>query len=602
MPSKIEPGAEHVPANPTLLAAARGSWLNLILGVAILVAVLGIVLGTYWPALSAGAQYMDDKFYIGNPVIQHPSWALVRRIFGEVWSPSLVNGYYQPLSLLSYLLDFLNPSASTSLMPFHRTTLLLHLLNVALVVILLATLFGNWIVANLLGLIYGLHPLNADAVLWVAERKTVLSTCFALLSLLLYLAYVRHAERTGRGDWKRYSGSLLLYAFALLSKPTALPVVVLLPVLDLWPLKRFNRHTLLEKLPFVLLCGVAAVVAVISQSRAGDAGIVEFMKPHYLALIAAYSAGLYLIKVVYPTGLVSDYPVPQPFALTNMEVLGSMLLAVGAAAAILLSLRRTRAWLTGGLWFLFTILPTLGIIRFTSSVATNRAMYLPMIGLLLPLQWELGRLWNRGVGALKVSRVRPMVVALAAILAAGSAWATRSYESQWRDTLTFLRYSLKLQPNDYKLHTRMGNEWIERREYRAAIAEFRSAIALNPRWTENHLNVGRALFTVGEYGEAREAFAVALQQAPKDWRAHMLMGNTLERQLDLPGSLEEFRTAARLAPSMAVARFNVGRLLAQLGKLDEAAAEYRETLRLEPRFVEARRALEAMAPSAAYQK
>jgi tetratricopeptide (TPR) repeat protein len=82
----------------------------------------------------------------------------------------------------------------------------------------------------------------------------------------------------------------------------------------------------------------------------------------------------------------------------------------------------------------------------------------------------------------------------------------------------------------------------------------------------------------------------------------MLMGNTLERQLDLPGSLEEFRTAARLAPSMAVARFNVGRLLAQLGKLDEAAAEYRETLRLEPRFVEARRALEAMAPSAAYQK
>jgi tetratricopeptide (TPR) repeat protein len=540
---------------------------------------------------------MDDKFYIDSPIIQQPSWPSVRRIFGEVLSPSLVNGYYQPFSLSSMMLDFLDPRAANSLMPFHRTTLLLHLMNVVLIVMLLNALVGNWITANLLGLLYGLHPLNADALLWVAERKTVLSTFFALLSLLLYVAYARRTERTGRGDWKRYGGSLLLYACALLSKPTALPVVALLPVLDYWPLKRFNRHTLLEKLPFLIVCGVAAVVAVISQSRAGQAGTVEFMKPYALPLVAAYSAGLYLVKTVYPTGLVSDYPCPQPWGLTNIEVLGNVMIAAGAVAAIVLSLRRTRAWLTGGLWFLLAMAPTLGIIRFTSSVATNRAMYLPMVGLLLPLQWELGRLWNRGVGVVKASGARAIIVAATAILATGSAWATRKYESHWSDTLTFLQYALTQQPTDWKLHTRLGNEWIQRGDYQTAVAEFGKAVNLNPRWTENRLNLGRALLTMGEYVEAKQALMVALQQTPNDWRTHMLMGTTLERLKDFPSALDEFQTAARLAPTAAAPHFNVGRLLARQGRWDEAAHEYRETLHLEPRFVEARRALEAIAPT-----
>lgn len=576
------------------LGSDGSPWSGLLLGAVVLIAVLGTVLVTYWPALSAGALYMDDKFYLGNPVVQHPSWTSVGRIFGEVLSPSLVNGYYQPISLLSFMLDFLDPAAAGSLLPFHRTTLLLHLLNVVLVVVLLYVLLGSWITANVLGLLYGVHPLNADAVLWIAERKTVLSTFFALSALLLYVAYARHADGNGRRDWKRYIGSLFLYACALLSKPTALPVVALLLVLDYWPLKRLSRRTLLEKLPFLLVAGLAAVIAVISQARAGQNGTVQFMKLHSLPLVVAYSVGLYLLKVVHPTGLVSDYRHPQPWGLANMEVLGCAMITLGVVAAIALTRRRTRAWLAGGLWFLLAVAPTLGLIRFTSSVAANRSMYLPMVGLLLPLHWELSRLWQRGVGGVKTSMVRALPVFMVVVLAAGSGWATRRYESHWHDSLTLLQYYLVQQPNDLMLHTRLGNEWIQRREYRAAIAEFRKAVSCNPSWTENHLNLGRALFTVGEYEQAKQAFAVALQQTPKDWRAHMLMGNVLERQGDLQGTLDEFRAASRLAPSAAVAHFNTGRILEQQEKWSQAAREYEETLRLEPRFSEARRALDAI--------
>jgi tetratricopeptide (TPR) repeat protein len=561
----------------------------------ILISVLGIVLATYWPALSARAQYMDDKYYIGTPLTQHPSWSSVATCFREVFAPSMINGYYQPLAFVSVMLDFLDPAAAGSLLPFHRTTLLLHLLNVALVVFLLHSLFRNWITAGLLALLYGLHPLNADAVLWIAERKTVLSAFFALSSLLLYLAYARQSEQTGRGDWKRYSASLFLYGCALLSKPTALPVVAVLWLLDYWPLGRFGRRTLLEKVPFVVLAVMSAVVTVVSQVHSGEAGTVHLVKFYYVPLTIAYGVGFYLLKVIWPTGLVSDYLYPQPLSLTNVAVLGSAIITLGTIAAIVLSFRRTRAWLAGGLFFLAMLLPTLGLIRYTSSIATNRSMYLPMVGLLLPLQRALSGLWQRGVGA---RRVQTGVLFVGAMLATASAYATRSYEAYWQDSVTLLRYYLSQQPNDWKLHTRMGNEWIQRRDHRAAIGEFNEAIRLNPGWTENHLNAGRALFTVGDYAEAAQAFSVALEQTPNDWRAHMLMGMTRQRLGRVEGALQEFQTAARLAPKAAMPHFNIANIWGQQGKLDQAVAEYQETLRLDPRFTEARRALEALRPPA----
>jgi hypothetical protein len=320
---------------------------RLLTGGAVLLVVLGIVLATYWPALSAGALYMDDKFYLGAPETRNPSWASVKTIFGEVLAPTVVKGYYQPLALISTMLDFLDPAAANNLRPFHRTSLILHLLNVALVVILLYLLFGNWLMSGLLGLLYGLHPLNADVVLWIAERKAVLSTFFALWSLVLYVLYARHADQTHRRDWKLYGASLFMYVCAVLSKPTAVPVVALLLVLDYWPLMRLNRRTLFEKAPFLIVCCVSAIVTVISQSRSFDEGRVEMMHGLYMPFVIAYSIGLYLFKTICPTGLVYDHLFPLSFSATNPEVLLCILGTVAVIAGMAFSSYRTRAWLAG---------------------------------------------------------------------------------------------------------------------------------------------------------------------------------------------------------------------------------------------------------------
>ena len=232
--------SDTVASHPGIIATPRQRTIRRLLSGAIVLAVLGIVLATYLPALKAGALYMDDKFYLGAPEIRQPGLASVKTFFGEVFAPSVVKGYYQPLALVSLMLDFLDPAAANNLLPFHRTTVLLHLLNVALVRVMLFLLFGNWFTAALLGLLYGLHPINVDAILWIAERKQVLSTSFALGSIVCYILYAQRAGPTGHREWKRYCAALVLYAGAVLAKPTAVPVAVLLLVLDYWPLERLS--------------------------------------------------------------------------------------------------------------------------------------------------------------------------------------------------------------------------------------------------------------------------------------------------------------------------------------------------------------------------
>jgi tetratricopeptide (TPR) repeat protein len=577
--------------------------------VVLLLAVLGAVLAAHFGALSAAATYMDDKYYLGAPGMRHPSWAAVKTIIGEVWSPTLVNGYYQPLSMLSLMLDFLDPKAATSLLPFHRTTLGLHLINVTLVVVLLRMLFKSWPVAGLLGLLYGVHPLNADVVVWIAERKTVLSTAFALGALVCYVSYVQHAARAPRGDGKRYGAALLLYACALLAKPTAMPVVAWLLILDYWPLGRFHRTYLWEKVPFLVVGLLAAAVTIVSQAQAGQGGETQLMQPQHVPWVVGYGIGFYLGKTAYPANLVSDYLAPSPFALTNPEVLVGVLGTVILATAVVLSVRRTRAWLAGGLLFFTAILPTLGILRYTASLAANRSMYLPMVGLLVPLAWGLSRWCNLQRGRSRTWMVRAMVGAVGVALAILSARATWSYEAQWRDSLTLLRYYLAQSPRNPMLHTRMGNEWIARGEPARASEAFREATRLGPGWTENHLNLGRALFTVGEQTEASagsgaaravfeqagEAFSAALAQTPNDWRAHMLMGMTLARLQAREDALLRFRTAAQLAPTRAEPHLQMGNVLAELGQPDEAMAAYVRALRLNPRLAGAKQGLDALA-------
>ena len=149
----------------------------------------------HWPALSSQALSFDDEQYLSkNILVQNPSWASVVRFFTEVLEPSTVQGYYQPLTMISLMADYAQGGRSDNLRCVHRTSLILHTLNTALVVLLLYLLFDRVWAAAAAGLLFGLHPITVEMICWVSNRKDLLAVFFSLLSLIYYVKYTKNTE------------------------------------------------------------------------------------------------------------------------------------------------------------------------------------------------------------------------------------------------------------------------------------------------------------------------------------------------------------------------------------------------------------------------
>src|SRR5215468_8726279 len=121
---------------PSAAGATRAALAGLLI-------VLATVAVAHGPVLSAQAlSFDDDDFVSRNALVTHPSWNSARRFFTEVLDPSSVQGYYVPLTMTSLMLDYAAGGRPGNLRAFHRTSLALHLIAVALVVMILLRLTG----------------------------------------------------------------------------------------------------------------------------------------------------------------------------------------------------------------------------------------------------------------------------------------------------------------------------------------------------------------------------------------------------------------------------------------------------------------------------
>ena len=114
----------------------------------------------------------------------------------------------------------------------HMTNLLLHTANTVLLFILLLRMTKALWPSAFVAAAFALHPLHIQSVVWIAERKDVLSTMFWLLTMLLY---VRYTERPSVGG---YLFAIFAFTLGLMAKPMLVTLPVILLLLDYWPLKR----------------------------------------------------------------------------------------------------------------------------------------------------------------------------------------------------------------------------------------------------------------------------------------------------------------------------------------------------------------------------
>ena len=386
--------------------------------------------------------YDDPSYVISNPdVLSGLNVGSVRWAFGEVHAANWI-----PLTWLSLMLD----ATCYGSWPggYHITNALLHLANVLLVFAIFARATGNPRSSALVAALFAVHPLHAESVAWIAERKDVLSMFFGLLSLF---AYVRYAQLDRAAPRRALALSLALVFFvcSLMSKQTFVTLPFLLLLLDYWPLGRlavgparaagdegqrgpshprnppaaaggfgasrrwyfrtFRQLTggqaaasatgqfrrvgllLLEKLPFFAAGALFCLVALWAQQRGSMIRSLATFPLATRCLNAVLAYALYVCKAVVPVGLAPYYP--HPGAQLSVARVGLAALFLVAVTLIAITQVRRRPFLlVGWLWFLGTLVPMIGLVQIGEQQLADRYMYLPSIGLYVAVVGLVGSL------------------------------------------------------------------------------------------------------------------------------------------------------------------------------------------------------------------
>jgi|694.fasta_scaffold16029_3 tetratricopeptide (TPR) repeat protein len=527
----------------------------------------------YLQTLRFGFVNYDDPGHVSeNPVVRAgltPS--------GLAWACGLggpvpdARWYNWPLTWLSHMADVSLFGSWAG--GHHLTSVALHAVNAALVVAFIRSLGLPAAAAMFCGVVFAVHPVQVESVAWVSERKTLVSGCFMLLALLVYVTAGRRCCAAGPQTTAMSSAAVLTWTglggLALLGKPMAVVLPVLLLLLDLWPLRRWaagnvrhNARFVVEKLPLFALALATGLWTIQAQRQAGAVRDLDDFPLAARLANAVCATAEYLGMLVWPVNLAVFYPHP------GWRPAWQVLLATAVLAMISWASWRRRkhepALLVGWLWFLVSLAPMIGVIQVGNQSLADRYLYLAMLGPIIAVVGSLVDFASRSPS--RAAQARRQDARPWHSLAGGPwAWATVAVAmvclpltwrqaGVWRDSLTLFSHALAT-----------GHE---------------SAVARN--------NLGLALTELGRPGDALPHLRRAVELRGVDAGAWFNLGNACAAVGDLPAAVEALRRALDVDPDRFKAWNNLGIVLVLGGDPAAAEAAWRQSLAIRPDFPDAR--------------
>lgn len=543
---------------------------DLLIYACLLVLAGAAVITVHFGALESQALYFDDEnYFTENPLVQNPGWPSAKRFLTEVLEPSTIGGYYQPLTMISLMIDYAIGGTAEDLRQFHRTNISLHTANTILVILFLYFLFNNFWAALGAGLLFGLHPMTVESMCWVGDRKTLLAAFFVLCGLLFYLGFTRKRNRSF------YLAGIICYTLALMSKPTSIALPGLMLLIDYWPLKRLNRPAVIEKVPLFAIGLIFAGITYISQSRTA---ITEFTGSYghgKMWLIICHNIVFYINKIFWPVKLSSYYAYPEPLSLANRAVLIGVIGTALLIAILCVSLRRTRSLMTGWLFFFVAILPAMGVVRVASVIAADKYAYLPSLGFVIVIAAFFAWL-------IKYPKMRIVLLLVVSGLCIAEAAATRNHIKHWSDTIALHEYILETSPNEAAIHYNLGNAFSNEGDMERALAHYKKAVKYDPDSFKGHNNIAVTLARLGRFPEAIEHFQIVLKIDPDYPDGYFNLAKALESSGNNAAAIQCYQRALQLRPGYIDAHINFASLLSSMGETEKSISHFEEAIRLSP--------------------
>jgi len=518
----------------------------------------------------------DDPGYILNDsLIKDVSSQGIKSIFS-----SAVMGNYHPLTILSYAIEYNYVHLSPML--YHLDSLLLHIITTILVYWFTKLLTRSSVAACITALLFGLHPMHVESVAWIAARKDVLYGAFFIGACICYVYYIR-VQAAKR--WLYYTGVILLFICALLSKPVAVSLPVTLLLIDYLDKRKWSVSILLDKLPHFALAIYFGFRSIADQ-KAFHALFTQDV--HYgpvdRVLLGAYALITYLWKAIVPANLSNFYPYPDKvgnslpgiFYIYPLLVIGIILLIVWAFV------KKNRAVVFGILFFLVNIALLLQFIPVGGAIIADRYAYIPYFGLFFIVGWLVSKYLQHDED--KKIGYTLLTLSLAGCAIFGfisnercTAWYDAS--SLWRDEIEkhpatapnaynnlgfeyFKKYSAATDKNERKAY------------YDSSFYLLNKAIELQKKFVNPYVSLGELERTNGQLDDAKKMYYSALKIDSAFPEAYMGIAIVFAIQNKLDSAAYCFKKTIALKPDWSEAHSNYGNYLDMIGKKDSAIIEY----------------------------
>jgi hypothetical protein len=387
--------------NTSFFSRTRGPWTAglVVVGITLVVAL------TYWPVLHAS--------FVWDDVLDFQRTAWLRQ--GDGWRYMLLQkfndwtNYFRPLVIALFTAEIRAFGVQPG--PMHTVSLLLHLLNTILVGELAARTSKNlrhdasWLTRAVPMLLYGLHPLLIESVVWIGCQFDLVATLFMLMGLLL--------NTSTRHPIGRAIGVAISFFLAACSKESAAAFPLLLIVFDWFALKDLRNERLVTRLKvlcvrnrLVYLFTLAAGIAYLALRHWALGSLALESSGDALPFLARFQQACFLYlkywrMFFWPmTGMGPLHPLSvEPFYTVSTKSLLQDAFAIGIViASVVLTLRRSYL---GGLMIAvtFALLPVMHIIAANLDASLYHERYAMMAlaaaCVLLPSVWMTARIPER---------------------------------------------------------------------------------------------------------------------------------------------------------------------------------------------------------------
>lgn len=519
---------------------------------------VAITVCVFWPSIGYDflPSWDDDLYVTANASAQGFSLHNLKLAFSSIYG-----GNYAPVQIISYMIDHtffaMNPAG------YHAGNIVIHAANGILFFYLMARLGISRTIALISATIFLIHPVQVESVVWISQRKNVLSLFFILASMHFYLNYRNLSE----GEYRvlHYAASLICAVLALLSKSVAVIIPFLLILHHLcYASEKPWKKLLLDMAPFLIAaCSAAAATIIFQHGDHGGGRLSIHISPLTVALSMPGVILNYLGLIFFPTThTLCNIYLPKVYASFSADVLPGFatLLVLAAIGLFLFRRNRTLFFWYAVAWLAF--LPVSQIVPLT-TLMNDRYLYVPMIGIAPLVVISVMSTASRFKAEKLAGAVFILIGITLSIVAMQRSTVWKHESALWGD-------AFKKNPDDYQTMTVLGDVLLRRGNEQDALQLYRKAFSRKPDYAPLLKSFGEYHLDRGNFSSAKEFFRRFTLASPRNAAAFEGFGLACKQAGELAEAETAFHKALEIEGTISHAPLHLSNIYLSRGDVPAA--------------------------------